>query len=173
MSALWRQNEHGETPLFITFLSSSWLVTSVLFWMASVYLLLILEQILWEKTKAATINTKNRLSKTVFAINVKKKWEKLTVFPLGNIGKTRLTTFVSKFVWGNQAESQNCKNSPTQPALKRSVSNLDAVILRSFFELLLWMNVNKIINREVIFWIIYSKTSNASVLNEIRFTIPA
>ena len=62
---------------------------------------------------------------------------KLTVFPLGNTGKTGLTIFVSKFVGGNQAESQNCKNSPTQPALKRCVSNLDAVILRSFFELLL------------------------------------
>ena len=37
----------------------------------------------------------------------------------------KLTSFVSKFVRGNRAESQKCKNSRTQPALKRCVSNLD------------------------------------------------
>ena len=37
-------------------------------------------------------------------------------------GKTnfekKLASFESKFVRGNRAESQNCKNSRTQPALK-------------------------------------------------------
>ena len=43
----------------------------------------------------------------------------MIVFPLGNTNfKTKLTIFVSKFVRGNRAESQNCKNSPTQLALK-------------------------------------------------------
>lgn len=79
----------------------------------------------------------------------------MTVFASGNSRntnfKTKLPIFVSKFVRGNRAESQNCKNSPTQPALKRCLSNVDSVVLRPFFELLLRMNMNKIINREVIF----------------------
>ena len=75
---------------------------------------------------------------------------------IGNTNfKKKLTKFVSKFVRGNRVESENCKNSPTQPALKRCVNNLDDVVLRQFFELLLWMNINKIINREDIFWKMY------------------
>ena len=68
--------------------------------------------------------------------------------------------------------ARGLKNSPTQPALKRWVSNLDAIVLRPFLELLLWMNINKIINRKVSFWTIYLKTQMFLCSNEIRFTIP-
>ena len=63
------------------------------------------------------------------------------------------------------------KNSPTQPALKRWVSNLDAIVLRPFFELLLSMKVNKIINRKFSFLKIYLKTQMFLYSNEIRFTL--
>ena len=45
---------------------------------------------------------------------------------------------------------------------------LDAVVLRLFFELLLWMNLNKIINKEEK---IYLKTQMFLYSNEIRMTI--
>ena len=54
----------------------------------------------------------------------------------GNTNYKKLTSFVSKYVLRNRAESQNCKGSQTQPTLKQCFSNLD-VVLRLFFELLL------------------------------------
>ena len=73
--------------------------------------------------------------------------------------------------------SQNCNwNSPTQPALKRRVSNYieDALVFRPFSELLLWMNINKLNNKQRSpFWKNCLKTQMFLYSNEIRFTISA
>ena len=46
--------------------------------------------------------------------------------------KTKLNILVSQFDREKRAESQNCKNSPTQPALKRCLSSLDTVPTLSY-----------------------------------------
>ena len=78
---------------------------------------------------------------TIFAINVIKSRRKIDSISFKIIGNTnlkrKLTSFVTKFMRENGPKSENCKTSPTQPALKRYLSNLNAVVLRQFFELLL------------------------------------
>ena len=64
------------------------------------------------------------------------------IFPLGITNfKTQLKLSLCHNLSGEIELKVNCKNSPTRPALKRCVSNLDAVVLRPFFELLKWPNL--------------------------------